>query len=172
MLTRLARGAAVAGLTIAALAATIAPAFAAPGAFYAEMINRNSGKCANVAHGSDDNGAWIQQYHCDHTPAAKFLFIQNRDGYYEIQNQNSHRCIDTEYGWNHNGARTQQFNCNGSFTQQWQLVDLGNGYHNVVQRSGNRCVDVPFGTTDDWVPLQLWDCVAGSAQEQWRLNIG
>jgi hypothetical protein len=161
-----------AGLAIAALATITAPAGAAPGAFYAEAINRNSGKCVNVAGGSSDNGAWIQQYHCDNTPAAKFLFLQNREGYYEISNQNSRKCIDIEYGWSHNGARTQQFNCNGSQTQQWRLVDLGNGYYNFVGRLSNRCLDVPWADTADRVVLNLWDCVAGTPEQQFRLNIG
>ena len=161
-----------AGLAIAALATITAPASAAPGAFYAEAINRNSGKCVNVAGGSGDNGAWIQQYHCDRTPAAKFLFLQNGDGFYEISNQNSRKCIDIEYGWGHNGARTQQFNCNGSPTQQWRLADLGNGYYNFINRNSNLCLDVPWGSTADRVVLQLWACVPGSSQEQFRLNIG
>jgi hypothetical protein len=31
---------------------------------------------------------------------------------------------------------------------------------------------VPWGSTADRVILQLWECVPGSAQEQFRLNIG
>ena len=161
-----------AGLAIAALATITAPASAAPGAFYAEAINRTTGRCVNVAGGSSDNGAWIQQYHCDHTPAAKFLFLQNRDGFYEISNQASRKCIDIEYGWSHNGARTQQFNCNGSQTQQWRLADLGNGYHNFVNRHSNKCLDVPWGDAADRLVLQIWECAPGAPEQQFRLNIG
>ncbi|MEU0883847.1 RICIN domain-containing protein [Lentzea sp. NPDC005914] len=173
MRSRIVRGIALAaGMAIAALATITAPASAAPGAFYAEAINRNSGKCVNLAGQSGDNGAWIQQYHCDHTPAAKFLFLQNRDGFYEISNQSSRKCIDIESGGWWNGARTQQFNCNGSLTQQWRLDDLGNGYYNFVSRYSNRCLDVPWASTDDRVILNIWDCVAGTGEQQFRLNIG
>ncbi|MFI6095699.1 RICIN domain-containing protein [Lentzea sp. NPDC051213] len=188
MHNRLVRGLAVAaGLAITALAGISAPAVAAPaagsvpntvaaaalpGAFYAEAIIRNSGKCVNVAGGSSDNGAWIQQYRCDRTPAAKFLFLSNADGYYEISNQSSRKCIDIEHGGYWNGARTQQFNCNGSFTQQYRLVDLGNGYYNFVSRFSGRCVNVPWGNTDDRVVMNIWDCIPGKAEQQFRLNIG
>ena len=173
MRSRIVRGIALAaGMAIAALATITAPASAAPGAFYAEAINRNSGKCVNLAGQSGDNGAWIQQYRCDHTPAAKFLFLQNRDGFYEISNQSSRKCIDVESGGWWNGARTQQFNCNGSLTQQWRLADLGNGYYNFVNRNSNLCLDVPFASTADRVILNIWQCVAGAPEQQFRLNIG
>jgi hypothetical protein len=191
--------AALAGLAIAAVGAAGAPAAAAtgtavtgtavtvtatkgthpatvrtaslPGAFYAEAINRFSGKCINVAHGSGDNGAWIQQYHCDRTPAAKFLFIQNGEGYYEVQNQGSHKCIDIEFGGGWLGARTQQFNCNGSATQQFALSELGNGYVKFVNRFSGRCIDVPNYSQADSVVLQLWNCVGGAENQEFRLNI-
>ncbi|TWP47020.1 RICIN domain-containing protein [Lentzea tibetensis] len=179
------RGLAVAaGLAIAAALGAAAPATAAtgaaavikpaslPGAFYAEAINRNSGKCINVAGGSGSNGAWIQQYRCDNTPAAKFLFLQNTDGYYEVQNQSSRKCVDIEYGGSWLGARTQQFNCNGSQTQQFRLTELGNGYVKFVNRFSGRCIDVPNYSHDDRVVLQLWNCVAGAENQEFRLNIG
>jgi len=162
-----------AGVAIAALATITAPASAAPGAFYAEVINRNSGKCVNLAGQSGDNGVWIQQYHCDNTPAAKFLFLQNSEGYYEISNQSSRKCVDIEFGGNWNGARTQQFNCNGSETQQWRLNELNNGYVTLINRhSGNKCLDVPFRSTDDRVVLQIWECFPGATEQEFRLNIG
>jgi hypothetical protein len=180
------RGFAIAaGLAMAMVGAAASPASAAGtagktqahsvrplGAFYAEVINRNSGKCVNLAHQSGDNGAWIQQYHCDNTPAAKFLFTSNSDGYYEIQNQSSRKCVDIEYGGWWDGARTQQFNCNGSFTQQWKLNDLRNGYYSLINRYSSRCLDVPYASTDDSVVLNIWSCVGGHPEQEFRLNIG
>src|SRR4051812_31340081 len=75
------RLAALAALAIAATTLMPGPAQAtpAPGVpnwplFYAEVINRDTGKCMNLDHGSSDEGTKIQQYHCDRTPAAKFVF--------------------------------------------------------------------------------------------------
>jgi hypothetical protein len=167
------------GLTTAGfMAALAAPAMAAPtakssvplAATGSEVINRNSGKCLNVAHGSSSPGAWIQQFHCDGTGASRFLFFRNRDGYYEIQNESSARCVDVENLGQYNGARTQQYFCNGSETQQWRLDSQGNGYSKLVNRFSGRCLDVPWGSQDDWVVLNVWDCVGGAPEQEFRLN--
>jgi hypothetical protein len=129
-----------------------------PGAFHALVINRNSGKCLSVANGSTANGAWIQQYHCDGTVAAEFLFLQNGEGFYEIQNQLSHKCADLDKFGTSNNPRLQQFDCNGSQTQQWNVQDQGDGSVKLRNRYADRCAEVPYGSQGDSVILDVLTC--------------
>src|SRR3954453_438961 len=94
------RAAIVAAAVSAAAVLMPAAAHASPGpgvpagSFYTEVINRDSNKCMNVRHGSSTMGEAIQEYHCDHTPAAKFLFRDigadaSGTEWYQVGNQNS-----------------------------------------------------------------------------------
>jgi hypothetical protein len=146
-------------------AATVRPA----SSFYDELHNRNSGKCVNVQNGSPDAGVWIQQYHCDHTPADKFLFADLGNGYYEIEGQDSHKCVQPENGWYGNGVPLNQWYCTGSAAEQWQFQWATNGSYRLVNRSSGMCMDVPNWSSDDWVVLQQWTCAAGSANQEFYL---
>lgn len=161
---------AVAGLAAPASAATTAKPSGAFAADSYEVINRHSGKCVNVAHGSSSAGAWIQQFHCDGTGASRFLLFRNAAGYYEIQNESSAKCVDVENLGAYNGARTQQYFCNGSETQQWKQVSQDNGYFKLVNRFSGRCLDVPGGSQADWLILNVWDCVGNAPEQEFRLG--
>ncbi|MGC0420138.1 RICIN domain-containing protein [Embleya sp. AB8] len=177
----------LAATTLAVAAGVAAPAHAAghspdgsrraagaqPAAsFWDEMHNRNSGKCVDVKNDSSDAGAWIQQYHCDHTPASKFLFADLGNGYFEIEGQNSHKCIQPQNGWGGNGVPLYQWYCNAGDAQQWQLQAATAGSYRVANKATGMCIDVPGWSSDDWVTLQQWTCVAGAANQEFYLQGG
>jgi hypothetical protein len=172
-----------AALTLATVL-TASPASAAPapgtpsGSFWTEVINRDSGKCVNVRHGSSDSGAAIQEYHCDHTPAAKFLFRDMGEDpavreWYEIENQNSRYCV-----------APQQFNsipyrpdeliqnfCTGHSTEQWTLAWQPNGFYRIINRETGLCISTRWDR-DDWTQLFEETCFPGSADQDWSLRLG
>jgi hypothetical protein len=140
--------------------------------FYDEMHNRNSGKCVNVRYDSGENGAAIQQYHCDNTPAAKFRFNDMGNGFFEIEGQNSHKCILPWGAGTGDGVLLIQWDCWGYAWQQWQLQWTPGGAYRVVNRYSGKCIDVPYWSHDDWVQLQQWTCVAGAANQEFYLTGG
>jgi hypothetical protein len=154
----------------AAVAGSAGTAYAS--SFYDEMHNRDSGKCVNVAHDSGDNGASIQQYHCDNTPAAKFRFNDMGNGFFEIEGQNSHKCVQPHGGWIDNGVLLEQWDCWGSAAQQWQLQPTSGGAYRVVNMNSGMCIDVPYWSHDDWLQLQQWTCVPGAANQEFYLTGG
>jgi hypothetical protein len=171
--------AAVSAVTVlmpAAAHATPAPGVPA-GSFYTEVINRDSDKCMNVRHGNSKMGEAIQEYHCDHTPAAKFLFrAMGSDAsgteWYQVENQNSRYCLSPQSWVNAGGDPLIQFACQNSRYEMWKLVQQPFGYYELANRETGRCVAIPDWNRDDWTQLKELDCVAGRADQEWYLHLG
>jgi hypothetical protein len=179
IISRAAIGAAV---TLAAVV-TASPAHAGPapgtpsGSFYAEVVNRDSAKCMNVRHGSGDWGAAIQEYHCDHTPAAKFLFRDMGEDpavreWYQIENQNSRYCVGPQsWGSDPRPDNLIQEGCTGTLSEHWTLAWEPNGYYRIINRETGRCISTQWDR-NDWTQLVEETCVTGFADEDWQLRIG
>ena len=144
--------------------------------FYAEIHNRNSGKCVNVQYDSSASGAWIQQYHCDHTPAVKFrivdALIPTTPRSYAIVGQSSNKCVQPLDPATYLGDPLVQEDCTLSWAQQWELRAATGGSFQIVNAYSGMCIDVPNWSTDDWVVLQQWTCVPDAANQEFFLENG
>jgi hypothetical protein len=173
---------AIAAALMLATVLTASPALAAaapgtpPGSFWTEVINRDSAKCMNVRHGSSTETEAIQEYHCDHTPAAKFLFRDMGEDpavreWYEIENQNSRYCV-TPQSWGGNQPDPlAQYGCTGSANEQWTLAWEPNGFYRVINRETDKCLSTGWNRAD-WTQLVEEPCAAGFADQDWSLRLG
>ncbi len=169
-----------AATVLAAGAANAAPAQGVPaGSFYTEVINRDSGKCVNVRHGSSGERVAIQQYHCDKTPAVKFLFRdQGADAsgveWYQIENQGSRRCVSpaswTDDPWQPD--ELVQLGCLMARYEMWKLTRQVSGAYELVNQETGRCLGTPGWSREDWTQLQEQHCSPGQANQEWWLHLG
>jgi hypothetical protein len=67
---------------------------------YYRLINRNSGKVAEVAAFSTADGGNVQQWTSTGTSSQQWSFVSVGGGYYNVINRNSGKCLDV------NGAST------------------------------------------------------------------
>jgi hypothetical protein len=177
----------VAVLTASLVAPAAAHASPAPGvpsgSFYTELISVYTGNCLNVRHGSTDRMAIIQQYHCDHTPAAKFLFVwagtdATGADYYKIQNQASHYCVQIAQNGYSQPVLVWQLECGTTqtpfLTDNWKLVPAPGGYKVVNMANWwptALCLDTG-ATADDWTPITFSTCGPLQWGQDWWLHLG
>jgi len=163
---------------LTAVPASAAPAPGTPsGSFWTEITNRDSGKCLNVRHGSSDWGAAIQEYHCDHTPAAKFLLRDMGEDpavreWYQIENQGSRYCVGPQqWGSDPRPDNLIQEGCTADHSEQWTLAWQSNGSYRIINRETGRCISTQWNR-DDWTQLVEETCHPGFADQDWWLRLG
>ncbi len=143
-----------------------------PGAFpvagtYYRLINRNSGKVAEVAGFSTADGGNVQQWSSTGTSSQQWSFVSVGGGYYNVINRGSGKCLDVSGASTTNGANVQQWTCGSGTNQRWQLIAVGSYYQLKVQHSG-QVLDVVGNGTADGVNIDQWPSNGGNNQ-QWQI---
>lgn len=122
-------------------------------------------RCVDVEGGSDKDGALVQQYTCNGSPAQRWQVRNVTDNVYELVSEASGKCLDVGGGSSENGAVIQQYTCNGTAAQHWVVEDLGGGAYRLVAQTGSgKCLDVRGGSTQPATKLQQYSCNGSAAQ--------
>jgi beta-glucanase (GH16 family) len=114
-------------------------------------------KCIDVPGGNPVDGARLQIWDCNGTPAQSWTFAA--DGTVRALG----KCMDVAWGSTSDGAAIQLVGCNGNPAQQFRLTAAGD----LVNPQADKCVDVTDWNTANGAPLQLWQCTGG-ANQKWR----
>lgn len=96
--------------TVGANAETAATAY--------EIINDNSGLCAEVYHSSTANLGNVDQYTCNGTNTQLWIDYTN-SGLDQYVNYNSGLCAEVYHSSTANLGNVDQYACNGTATQYW-----------------------------------------------------
>lgn len=111
------------------------------------------GRCLDVASGNGANGASIQLWDCNGTPAQQWLIegtqIRSALG----------RCLDTSAGNGGNGGSIQLYDCNGSPAQQWSGMLPG-----ALRNGLGSCLDVCAANSGNGASIQAFQCNGTPAQ--------
>ncbi|WP_073813477.1 RICIN domain-containing protein [Kitasatospora sp. CB01950] len=163
----------LAGVTTLALGA-VAPASAAqPTSLgtYVRFINKNSGKCLEIADWRKDNGAPARQWDC--TGGANQLWEEIGDvgdhGIRYYRNVNSQQCLEIGGLNASNGATANQWPCNWGGNQIW--LDRTNKLQADAAywpAAVGKCLEIADWRTDNGAPARLWDCTNG-ANQGWQI---
>ncbi len=143
-------------LVLLVLAFAVAPlGDAAPAAGQARPVALVSalGRCLDVASGNSGNGASLQLWDCNGTPAQQWIIegTQIRSGL--------GRCLDTAAGNSGNGGSIQLRDCNGTPAQQWTGM-LPGALHNGL----GMCLDVSAANSGNGASIQVYSCNGTPAQ--------
>jgi hypothetical protein len=121
--------------------------------------NQNTKMCMDVAYGSLNSGAAINQHGCHGGPAQHFLFDYTKGSNPALVNANSGLCLDLPGG--NTAANLQQYACHGGDNQTWtmELFPSGPGLKLVHVRSG-LCLSVSNGPNNlnNSAALRLQSC--------------
>ncbi|MFP8954696.1 RICIN domain-containing protein [Natrialbaceae archaeon A-arb3/5] len=128
------------------------------------LENVNSEKALDVAGGSTDDGANVQQYESWGGEGQQWEVEHQGNGEYTLLNVNSGKALDVEDSSTDDGANVQQWEPWDGEVQRWELIDAdGEGYVLENVNSG-KALDVEDGATDDGANVQQWDSWGGEMQ--------
>jgi hypothetical protein len=136
----------------------------AVGVAYDRISVRHSGKCLDIANGSQTDGAAVMQYTCGSQQNQQFRVQATGNGYYHLIARHSTKCLDVSDSSTADGAAVVQWSCNAGQNQQWSLVDAGSGYSRLVARHSGKCMDLP-SSSQDYVQFKQYPCGSGQNQQ-------
>jgi hypothetical protein len=175
---RFSLAAALVGVLVASVL-TASPAYAssAPRTGVPVLVeNQNSHMCMDVAFGSRDDNARIQQYICyGGLPEQwRFNYLATLHGvnYFEIVNVFSNKCLDVPNGNASPGVQMIQFGCWQGPMQLWGVVLVPgtiNLYTIAPFLNQGLCLDDQDWNTTPGANIQLWPC-NGLTVQRWVIQ--
>lgn len=115
----------------------------------------NTGSSMDIAGGSKNNGAAVQEYAANRSGAQRFAFTKNANGSWKIESVGTGKVLDVPGANRSNGVRLQQYDDNGSAAQQWDIKDNGDGSISLISRIGTS-VSVDGGSSTNGARFQMW----------------
>jgi hypothetical protein len=137
------------------------------------LVNRASGKVMEVANGSLNNGANVQQG--TNTGATYQQWnvtpVDSRIGgdfsYFTIMNVNSVKSLDILNFSLDNGGNISMYGDSKSANQQWYLEYASDGWFFIRSRWSSYCLNVAGANTNDGANIEQYEKRGGTSQ-QWR----
>ncbi|MEQ4305600.1 RICIN domain-containing protein [Plantactinospora sp. B6F1] len=171
----LAAGAAALMVPAAVVAVSALPSRAAgtpaPGGVYTLAVGA-SGKCLEVADGSVENGALVQQASCSASARQQWRVVASA-GRFNLVNVGSTRCLDVPSGSAVSGLRLQQWGCGDGtkVNQLWSFPasSAAPGKYRITSAASGLCVSDRDGSTAGGNPIVQESC-ADVARMQWAFN--
>jgi hypothetical protein len=133
-------------------------------AVYSFATGTTSGKCIDVSGASTQDGANVQQWTCNGTPAQSFKVESLGGDNVRLVNTSSGKCVDVAGNGTADGTNIHQWTCLGNGAQTFRVEDLGGGQVRLVNPQSGKCADVAAAGTNDGANLQLWTCNGTKAQ--------
>jgi hypothetical protein len=154
-------------ITCFAIAATASADIVSGGKY--RLVNRCSGKVADVASGSTADGAKIQQWTWNGGANQQWILLSASGGYYQVKAVHSGKVADVPAYSTADGARVQQWPSTGGTNQQWSIQDQGNGYYKLSARHSGKAFEVAGGSTVNGAEIQQRTSNTSCAQ-QWKIE--
>jgi glucosylceramidase len=139
-----------------------------------EVVNANSGDCADAANWGTSNGTALQQWACGSGQAnQEWQFQPTSNGYYQVVSRNAPGLVWDVTGGpsaTGNGTPVQLWSATGGTNQQWLPTLQSDGRYTFTARnSGHECLDVTNRSTANGTQLQQWACTAGDTAQTFQL---
>lgn len=119
----------------------------------------------DISGGSANSGANLQVYASNATPAQRWTFTYDKNGYVTITNVGSGKVLDVSGGSRKAGANVRQYASNGTWAQKWILVNCGDGSVKICSALKTGFVlDLAGGATSNGANAQVYDDNGTDAQ--------
>ncbi|MGW1626693.1 RICIN domain-containing protein [Streptomyces sp. NPDC002172] len=142
------------------------PVLAAPlGSANNHLLNRNSGKCADVWYASTADGAAVNSGNCNSGTNQQWVPTPVGSNY-RLVNVNSGKRLEIPGGSKADGATADQWTCDGGTHQLWRKTAVIGGYVTFTNVNSGLCLQVAGASTDNGAALSQSSCDAG-ANQQW-----
>ncbi|MGL1934452.1 MAG: RICIN domain-containing protein [Fibrobacterales bacterium] len=143
----------------ALLTLAIAPANAAYQGYFQISKATNDTKCIDVTGASSQDGANVQQYDCNNTPAQQWEFNEIETDVYTIRNTGSGKLLDVE-GWGQ-GENVQQWGTEvNSQGKKWKVVPITDGVVTIRPMSSlYKCLSIVDGSDNNGTNVISHKCM-------------
>ncbi|GAA2629678.1 pectinesterase family protein [Paractinoplanes durhamensis] len=158
-----------AAIVYAALPSQAATLPAAGGTY--QLVVTKSAKCIDVAAGSKDNSALLQQWGCtDGAAWQQFKLTAVTSSQYQLVNVNSGKCIDIPAASKTSGVQVQQYTCVSSQANQlFTLAANGTNTFQIINVNSGLCLSDQGASTASGAAIIQETCTSNS-NKQWAFN--
>ncbi|MFI9583615.1 family 43 glycosylhydrolase [Streptomyces sp. NPDC052236] len=134
------------------------------------LVNRNSGKCLDLAGGNTADGANIQQWTCSGGANQKWRIEDRANDTSRLVNVATGKVMDAANCDTADGANFQQWSWLNNNCQQFRLVFTATGdYVRLVNANSGKVADVADCSTADGANVRQWTWLSNNCQ-QWQLK--
>ncbi|WP_405867935.1 family 43 glycosylhydrolase [Streptomyces sp. NBC_00005] len=133
------------------------------------LVNRNSGKCLDVAGGATADGTNVQQWTCNGGTNQKWKVEDLADDTNRLVNVATGKVLDTADCSAADGADIRQWSWLNNKCQRSRLVFTATGdYVRIVNENSGKVADVADCSTANGADVRQWTWLNNTCQ-QWRL---
>jgi len=133
-----------------------------------QIVNRNSGKLAEVAGASTANGGVMDQFSNNGGTNQVWRVVAQGSGQYEILNVNSGKALEVPGSSTTDGVQLDQSSWNGGNNQKWTFTATSGGYYTIKNVNSGQAMNVSGSSTADGAKVDQWPDDGGTAK-QWQL---
>ncbi|WP_374224156.1 family 43 glycosylhydrolase [Streptomyces sp. ISL-66] len=133
------------------------------------LVNRNSGKCLDVANGSPDDGANVRQWSCNGADAQKWRIEDQGDDTSRLVNVASGKVLDIADCSGSDGADIRQWSWLNNTCQRFRMVVTDSGWVRLVNAATGKVADVSNCAATDGADVRQWTWL-GNRCQQWQLK--
>ena len=127
----------------------------APDGTFTFASAKDPSKVIDVASGAVKNGANVQLYAGNGTPAQQFTLHYLGDGWYTILNVKAQKALDIAGGSRASGANIQLYTSNQTSAQKWRFEDCGDGTFAIISALG-KALDVAGGSMKNGTNIRTY----------------
>ena len=132
---------------------------------YRVLSASDSKYALDVSAAGKDNGANVQMYSRNGTPAQDWEVENLPNGFVTLTNVNSGKCLDVANGAHSSGSNVWQYQGNGSKAQEWLPVQQEDGSFILYSALGNGLVlDIQNGVVRDSANIWIYSINYSDAQ--------
>ena len=132
------------------------------------LVNRNSGKAADVSGNGTANGTNILQWPWLSRNNQKWTFASTGDGYYEIKGVSSAKLMEVAGLSRDDGGNVALYADSDVPQQHWAVTPTGDGYDFLINRYSGLCLGVDEGSTADGANIEQQPYTSQTRQ-QWQI---
>lgn len=117
-----------------------------------------SGLCLDVASGSTEAGANVQQFTCNGSNAQKWTVKRDASGTISLRAGTTNMCLSVVGNASAPGTNVDQEPCDGGPAQAWSVRGVGLGHYELKHAGSSICLDVAQASTAPGSNVATWTC--------------
>ncbi|MFJ9708953.1 RICIN domain-containing protein [Streptomyces sp. NPDC101234] len=133
------------------------------------LVNRNSGKCLDVAGGGTADGTNVLQWTCNGGGNQKWLVEDQGNDTSRLVNVATGKVLDTADCSTADGADLRQWSWLNNNCQKFRLIYTSGDYVRIANANSGKVADVADCGTADGADVRQWSWLGNNCQ-QWRLT--
>jgi hypothetical protein len=134
------------------------------------MTHKGTNQRLDVAGGSTQQGANVQQHNPNETDAQCWVITKESDGFYKLTHRGTNQVLDVDNNSSQAGANVQQWTDLGTNAQRWKIELMPDGYFKLTHKNTSLCLDVVNNLAEPGTNVHQYTDNNNDAQ-RWKLDL-